>query len=63
MASFRELKMLMEIDEDTRKIRRRQSDARWRANLTSCYETLKNIVPVNVRPSKKKVSKVLHNGI
>ncbi|ELU08657.1 hypothetical protein CAPTEDRAFT_228277 [Capitella teleta] len=38
-------------------LRRRESDARWRANLANCYETLKNIIPINKRASKKQISK------
>ena len=40
------------------RLRRRQSDARWRANVASCYETLKYIIPMNKRTSKKQISKV-----
>ena len=40
------------------RVRRRQSDARWRANVASCFETLKNIIPVNKRASKRQISKV-----
>lgn len=40
------------------KLRRRQSDARWRANVASCYETLKNIIPINKLASRRQISKV-----
>jgi len=40
------------------RVRRRQSDAKWRANVASCYETLKLIIPMNKRASKRQISKV-----
>ena len=40
------------------KLRRRQSDAKWRASVASCYETLKHIIPVNKRASRRQISKV-----
>jgi len=45
-----------------KKFRRRQSDARWRANLASCYETLKLVIPLTTRASKKQISKVVQLG-
>lgn len=55
--SCEEFETIMENAEQAKKLRRRQSDARWRANLASCYETLKLIIPLNARASKKQVSK------
>jgi len=46
-------------EEYMKKFRRRQSDARWRANLASCYETLKLVIPLTTRASKKQISKVV----
>lgn len=43
--------------ESVKKARRRQADARWRANVTRCYETLKNIIPVYKRASQHQISK------
>jgi len=45
-------------DQYVKKFRRRRSDARWRANLASCYETLKLVIPLTTRASKKRISKV-----
>jgi len=45
-------------EQYVKKFRRRQSDARWRANLASCYETLKLVIPLTTRASKKQISKV-----
>ena len=42
------------------RVRRRQSDARWRANVASCYESLKHVIPVNKRASKRQISKVIN---
>jgi len=47
-------------EQSVKKSRRRQSDARWRANLASCYETLKQVIPLTTRASKKQISKVVH---
>jgi len=44
--------------ESVKKARRRQADARWRANVTRCYETLKHIIPVYKRASQHQISKV-----
>ncbi|CAH1784456.1 unnamed protein product [Owenia fusiformis] len=41
------------------KQRRRESDAKWRANIANCYNSLKNIVLMNKTPVRKKVSKAL----
>ena len=38
--------------------RRKQSDAKWRASVASCYETLKLIIPNVANMSKRKASKV-----
>ena len=51
---------LKRIYEAPVRLRRRQSDAKWRANVASCYETLKNIIPHNKRASKRQISKVRH---
>jgi len=51
-------KVLGQDDRCVKKFRRRQSDARWRANLASCYETLKLVIPLTTRASKKQISKV-----
>ncbi|ESO97536.1 hypothetical protein LOTGIDRAFT_228205 [Lottia gigantea] len=41
------------------RVRRRQSDAKWRASVASCYDTLKLVIPNANKLSKKKVSKAL----
>lgn len=38
--------------------RRRQSDAKWRASVASCYETLKFVIPNKDALPKRKTSKV-----
>jgi len=57
MATFH--KVLGQDEQCAKKFRRRQSDARWRANLASCYETLKLVIPLTTRASKKQISKVV----
>jgi len=57
MATFH--KVLGQDEQCVKKFRRRQSDARWRANLASCYETLKLVIPLTTRASKKQISKVV----
>jgi len=52
-------KALGQDEQYVKKFRRRQSDARWRANLASCYETLKLVIPLTTRASKKQISKVV----
>lgn len=44
--------------ESTMKVRRRQSDARWRANVAACYEKLRHVVRVKKDDTKKHISKV-----
>ncbi|XP_022320502.2 uncharacterized protein LOC111122804 isoform X3 [Crassostrea virginica] len=39
------------------RVRRRQSDAKWRASVAMCYDTLKSIIPNNEKLSKRKISK------
>ncbi|XP_048728620.1 uncharacterized protein LOC125646412 isoform X2 [Ostrea edulis] len=39
------------------RVRRRQSDAKWRASVASCYDTLKTIIPDNEKMSRRKISK------
>ncbi|XP_076471999.1 uncharacterized protein LOC143301525 [Babylonia areolata] len=39
--------------------RRRQSDAKWRASVASCYETLKFVIPNGKTLPKRKASKSL----
>ncbi|XP_062603629.1 uncharacterized protein LOC134265438 isoform X2 [Saccostrea cucullata] len=39
------------------RVRRRQSDAKWRASVATCYDTLKSIIPNNEKMSKRKISK------
>ncbi|PVD34028.1 hypothetical protein C0Q70_05290 [Pomacea canaliculata] len=39
--------------------RRRQSDAKWRASVASCYETLKFVIPNKDALPKRKTSKAL----
>ena len=39
--------------------RRRQSDAKWRASVASCYETLKFVIPNGKVLPKRKASKVI----
>ncbi|XP_069133155.1 uncharacterized protein [Argopecten irradians] len=41
------------------RVRRRQSDAKWRASVATCYETLKNIIPNRDKMPKRKISKAL----
>ncbi|XP_064605631.1 uncharacterized protein LOC135470549 isoform X2 [Liolophura sinensis] len=41
------------------KVRRRQSDAKWRASVQSCYESLKLIIPESRRSNKRKLSKAV----
>jgi len=57
MATFH--KVVGQDEQCVKKFRRRQSDARWRANLASCYETLKLVIPLTTRASKKQISKVV----
>jgi hypothetical protein len=40
------------------KTRRKESDARWRAGIASCFEILRNIIPNGKLYPKKKISKV-----
>jgi hypothetical protein len=40
------------------RVRRRQSDAKWRASVATCYETLKHVIPDCDKISKRKISKV-----
>jgi len=53
------VKALGPQEQCVKRFRRRQSDARWRANLASCYETLKLVIPLTTRASKKQISKVV----
>ncbi|CAG5118479.1 unnamed protein product, partial [Candidula unifasciata] len=39
--------------------KRRQSDAKWRASVATCYDVLKYVVPNVKHMSKKKISKAL----
>ncbi|XP_061178600.1 uncharacterized protein LOC133187258 isoform X2 [Saccostrea echinata] len=39
------------------RVRRRQSDAKWRASVATCYDTLKSIIPNSDKMSKRKISK------
>ncbi|XP_041366768.1 uncharacterized protein LOC121381511 [Gigantopelta aegis] len=41
------------------RVRRRQSDAKWRASVASCYDTLKFIIQDSKKMAKKKISKSL----
>lgn len=41
------------------RVRRRQSDAKWRASVAVCYEKLKHVIPDCDKISKRKISKVL----
>lgn len=41
------------------RMRRRQSDAKWRASVASCYETLKFVIPNQKSLPKRKTSKVI----
>jgi len=52
-------KVVRQDEQHVKRFRRRQSDARWRANLASCYETLKLVIPLTTRASKKQISKVV----
>lgn len=45
------------------RVRRRQSDAKWRASVAMCYDTLKSIIPNNEKLSKRKISKVPVNAV
>ena len=40
------------------RVRRRQSDAKWRASVAICFDTLKQVIPNNEKMSKRKISKV-----
>lgn len=42
--------------------RRRQSDAKWRASVATCYDALRHAVPETKCLSKKKVSKVKYRN-
>ena len=46
-------------EQYAKKYQRRRADARWRANLARCYETLKLVIPLTTRASKKQISKVV----
>jgi hypothetical protein len=54
------MKQAMEetISDKVSRARRRQSDARWRASVASCYETLRLTIPVNKRATRR-IAKVL----
>lgn len=54
------MKQAMEetISDKMSRARRRQSDARWRASVASCYETLRLTIPVNKRATRR-IAKVL----
>ncbi|XP_005105844.2 uncharacterized protein LOC101854740 [Aplysia californica] len=39
--------------------KRRQSDAKWRASVATCYDTLKYVVPNMKQMSRRKISKAL----
>ncbi|XP_074660734.1 uncharacterized protein LOC141913169 [Tubulanus polymorphus] len=41
------------------KIKRRASDAKWRANIAHCYDSLKKIIPTPNDYPRKKIPKVL----
>ncbi|KAL5007111.1 hypothetical protein ScPMuIL_015917 [Solemya velum] len=41
------------------RVRRRQSDAKWRASVAKCYDTLKYVIPDCRKQSRRKVSKAL----
>ncbi|RUS73187.1 hypothetical protein EGW08_019049, partial [Elysia chlorotica] len=41
------------------KAKRRQSDAKWRASVATCYDTLKYVVPNVKNMAKRKISKAL----
>ena len=41
------------------KAKRRQSDAKWRASVATCYDTLKYVVPNVKNMAKRKISKVI----
>ena len=49
---------LLNTDKISR-ARRRQSDARWRASVASCYETLRLTIPMSKRATRKHISKVM----
>lgn len=53
-------KKQLNVDEKAIKQRRKVSDARWRANLAQCYDTLKKTIPLSdsLFDKQKHVSKV-----
>ncbi|XP_060593744.1 uncharacterized protein LOC132748200, partial [Ruditapes philippinarum] len=43
----------------TTRVRRRQSDAKWRASVAMCYNIMKNVIPNQKKLGRRKVSKAL----
>jgi hypothetical protein len=43
----------------TTRVRRRQSDAKWRASVAMCYNIMKNVIPNQKKLGRRKVSKVI----
>ncbi|XP_045175134.2 uncharacterized protein LOC123536222 isoform X2 [Mercenaria mercenaria] len=41
------------------RVRRRQSDAKWRASVAMCYNIMKNVIPNQKKLGRRKVSKAL----
>ena len=40
------------------RVRRRQSDAKWRASVAMCYGIMKNVIPNQKKLGRRKISKV-----
>jgi len=40
------------------RVRRRQSDAKWRASVAMCYNIMKNVIPNHKKLGRRKLSKV-----
>ncbi|XP_046377521.2 uncharacterized protein LOC124149789 [Haliotis rufescens] len=51
--------MRMKRGSNSMRVRRRQSDAKWRASVSSCYDTLKFVIPDSCNLPRRKFSKAL----
>ncbi|XP_046580775.1 uncharacterized protein LOC124288308 [Haliotis rubra] len=51
--------MRMKRGANSMRVRRRQSDAKWRASVSSCYDTLKFVIPDSCNLPRRKFSKAL----
>ena len=60
------LQMRMPRGVTPTRVRRRQSDAKWRASVAMCYNVMKHVIPHSKRyskASKRKLSKVIYQMI